>query len=82
MTISPPNGNTKWLMGILASLVAGISLGWFGIVNSDLRRLVPDVAVLKVQVEILSIQGIETNRRLTDLAKVLDNLRDELRSKK
>lgn len=58
------NGNTKWLMGIFAALVAGAALGWSGNVNRSIEDLRPEVAVLKVRVEVLSTEVSKLSRLL------------------
>lgn len=74
MTTPESNGNTKWLMGIFAALIAGAALGWSGNVNTSIADLRPEVAVLKVRVEFLSTEV----GKLTD---VIEQLRKEMESK-
>lgn len=68
-------GNTRWIMGLVGAVTVGAMMGWYGLVNSDLREIRPDVAVLKVQLAHLNEKVTETNQKLAELSRVIERLR-------
>lgn len=74
------NGNLKWIMGIIGTVIAGVMMVWLGWTSTTTMNNCTDIAVLKSQFTEIRSNIIDIKDMVKDIRA--DQRRRELNDKK